>query len=401
MNVKQLFLHRIRYNAKFQLRVISLIIDWIIALYLIVPPLLIGGYQYVQLWKQPPTWFVFIILPIVLLVIKLVGSVGNNRFFIEGADQLFILHRDRWYKGIMRYGLVYSFFIRFVIVTVICGIFAPWFYAQLGYNGLQFASLVVGGTVYIWIEKIVNDFIGFKFKGWMFYLIQIPLTLFGILLFIGGGYLITNFPWIASGASLLMLLLIPLVGRWRLAWQGTFYEQIDKELEMKTRLLSLIMMQVDDKKKPTKRRRALLFRKSNRLFRKYTPIKGVAECLIKAFIRDGKQVRLYLQCIIPVCGAMFLIPVFAKWILFGVVFIILNIWMRVWTKNALKADFLQLFSISDRFKSDVMELTSYWLASPGLLLVSGVIGAVTWGWFGLFLTMIGTSGIHYGLNKWY
>ncbi|MCR8645700.1 ABC transporter permease [Paenibacillus sp. N1-5-1-14] len=400
MNVKQLFLHRIRYNASFQRRVISLVIDWIIALYFVVPAVLIGGYQYFVLWKQPPAWFAFLPIVFVFFIMKLLGSVGNNRYFIEGADQLFILQRDQWYKKIIQYGFLFSLGKRLIMMCLIVFLFAPWLYAQLGFGGLQLASLVIGGTLFIFIEKIILERISYTYRGWKYYFIRIPFVLMGIALFIGFGYVVTYLPWLGLGMTLVMLVLLPSVRAWRVSWKGTFFEQVDREVEMKTRLLSLMMKQVDDKKKPTRRKRPILFRQSNRLFRKYTPVKGVAESLIKVFTRDSGQVGLYLRLAIPISAAMLVVPLFAKWILWGAAIFVLKIWMRSWAKNALQADFLQLFSLSDRFRHDVVLTTSYWLALPGLLVISALGGISAFGWMGLVGGVAATGVIHYTLNRW-
>lgn len=107
------FKRRITDDLKLQLRVFRLVIDWTIALYILTPLLLIGLYHYYTWWQDVPSWVLPIPFELALVLLFLFCWLGRIRLFFQEADLLFLIHDEKWSRGLIKRGISFSFLSHF------------------------------------------------------------------------------------------------------------------------------------------------------------------------------------------------------------------------------------------------------------------------------------------------
>src|SRR5665647_3485735 len=78
----KLFFIRLAAHRKFQWSVFRLVVDWIIALYFIVPAFVVLGFQYHYWWLAAPAWIKNVPYILVVLVLYRVATMGTVRLFV-------------------------------------------------------------------------------------------------------------------------------------------------------------------------------------------------------------------------------------------------------------------------------------------------------------------------------
>lgn len=388
MTPLKLFIHRMFANVKFQLRAISIVVDWIVAIYIVVPALFIGGVIYTQMWSEMPSWIALIPVQLVMGIIYFAACTGAYRYFIQAGDQLFIICNQAWIQAQIRYGFMYSLFMKVIQTTIILALTAPLLVKQFQISVSSMISLLLFSAVYGLVVAFANERIAFKFDGIKQYMMQIILYGVGYYIYLNGAQLIVEYVLVGYVLTLLVILLLLLLSYLRLGWKGTYLFDIEREYKARTKLLSLIMKDEAAFKVPSRRKRPLLFPRSQRLFRKLTPSNGVAEFMIKGFFRSGSQMLSYVQLISTAIVGLWLAPAVSKWILWAFVAFVLVTWAKMKNRHTLTEDIMMLFRIEGSAQIQAVTIASFWMALPAVGLLSIWLGLLMYGWIGIPIMMI-------------
>src|SRR5665648_842969 len=108
MTVARLLLLRIVSDWKYQYQVFRTAVDWIVAIYIVIPFSYIFIDFYLSVWREVPGWLFSIPLNALIGLIVVFIWSGTVRIFLEDADQLFLLQRKEWISRIIKYSLGYS-----------------------------------------------------------------------------------------------------------------------------------------------------------------------------------------------------------------------------------------------------------------------------------------------------
>ena len=149
ITVPRLFFRRIIAEWKYQYQVWRTAVDWIVALYIIIPFLAIFLNYYLSWWRKAPEWLVYIPLNAFLAIILVFAWSGTIRIFVEEADQLFLLQCKAWISRIMTYSLGYSIIYSFVVTSLLLIILAPFLLLYYGFSSIG----VVWLTVFVFVLK--------------------------------------------------------------------------------------------------------------------------------------------------------------------------------------------------------------------------------------------------------
>lgn len=110
ITVSRLFFRRVIADWKYQYQVWKSAVDWIVALYIVIPFSAGFMYYYLTWWRAVPGWLEYIPLNTLSAIIVVFAWSGTISIFVEGADQLFLLQRKVWISRIIKYSLVYAFY---------------------------------------------------------------------------------------------------------------------------------------------------------------------------------------------------------------------------------------------------------------------------------------------------
>lgn len=291
-NVNKLFLRRLLDDAKTQYKVISVVIDWIIMLYIVVPMALILASVHVQLWQITlPNWLVSLPFQYTTFIFVLVIILGSLILRLEAADVLFIKQHAKVMRGLKRYGLLYSFAIQALVIGMLLVYLSPLFVRVYGMNVITMIQLFLVMYLLKSIYMILANLIQVCIKGWRSKVIHYVLTPATVGVYWLWLNFINNQYFIIFAMSLVLLL--GLLCWYRLTQVDRFEAELAEDQRIKGKLTAFLVTQAVGKPRKL-RTKPTLFKKSNKLFKLRSPENRLAEIMIKSFVR-GEGFKTYLQ----------------------------------------------------------------------------------------------------------
>jgi Predicted ABC-type exoprotein transport system, permease component len=382
MTVTRLFIQRLISEWKYQYQVWKTAVDWVVALYIVIPFCAIFLDFYRLWWRQAPEWLNYIPLNALLAVILVFTWSGTMRIFVEEADQLFLLQCKAWMSRIHKYSLGYSVIYNFLATSVLLMILAPFLFLHYGFSGIDIVWL----TVFVFLLKnslgIVKQLVELRFKGWP----QRILT--SVMFLIIGVYVRQSVVFLLSSKDpfylsiLALLIAFGMLLSKRLKLKGTFFADVSREQTAKLRLAKFMLQRAGTyvKKPRFLRKRPLLFRQSNLLFRKRNPVNGLVEVCLKAMLRNDRDVIFYLQVLGLCIGLILLFPTYYKWLLWIVFSIVITnlVWLS-W-REVINEPFVCLFPWLPETKVEAARKALFLMALPGQLILGMVVVIQTGSW---------------------
>lgn len=382
ITVRRLFFRRIISEWKYQYHVWKTAVDWIVALYIVIPFLLIFLNTYLSWWRKIPDWFNYFPLNALLGIILLFVWSGSIRIFVEEADQLFIYQQRDWIKKLIKLSLIYFLGFNLLETLLLFLVLAPLLILHYGFSPAEFLELSVfifGLKVSIAISK---QLIERRFQSWRQTLIKSPIVIVsGIYLRISVSLLTGSKNLFFGSAALLFLALIILTYA-RVTISGVFYEDVISGQASKLKLVNLLLRQAGTaaKRPKNRRQRPWTFRNSNQIFRKRTPENTLSELCIKSTIRNREDIKFYLE-VVAVCLLMLsAFPKDWKWFLWFMFIIFLTNMVRLFWQEFLNSPFIKLFSLVPETKIAAASRTLFLMALPGQILIGLVTVIQTQEW---------------------
>ena len=291
-SLNKLFLRRLLDDARSQYKVISIVIDWVIMLYIVVPVGLILLSIHVQLWTiSLPFWLVNLPFQYTTFIFVLVTILGSLILRLEAADVLFIKQHTKVMNGLKRYGLLYSLLIQGLLIGIILFYLSPIFVRVYGMNVIAIIQLFLVMYLLKSIYMILANLIQVCIKGWRSKVILFILTPATIGVYWLWLNFIRNQYFILFALSLALLL--GFMSWYRLKKVDRFEAELAEDQRIKGKLTAFLVTQAVGKPRKL-RTKPILFKKSNKLFKLRSPENRLAEIMIKSFIR-GEGFKTYLQ----------------------------------------------------------------------------------------------------------
>jgi len=384
ITVTRLLLRRIVSDWKYQYQALRTAVDWIVALYYVIPCLAISLYFYLSWWRAVPGWLLFIPLNALLGIILVFIWSGTVRIFLEDADQLFLLQRKVWISRIIKYSLGYSVGSNLLTTSFLLIILAPFLLLRYGFSPVE----IIWVTFFIFEFKtcagIGKQLVELRFKGWTQTIIRVVLFLMTSV------YLRESVVFLISQSDLFYLSgLLILVALSRLLYirmnlQGAFLEDIFREKNVKLRLAKIMLQKMGTyvKKPRFSRKRPLLFRNSNLLFKERNPMNGLVEMFLKSELRNEKDVMFYLRMVGVSIFAILVFPPDYGWLLWFVFSLMITNFVLLFWQEAIKDPFVCLFPWLPETKMVAMRKAIFLMALPGQLILSVVVAVKTHSWLG-------------------
>ncbi|WP_098741918.1 ABC transporter permease [Paenibacillus sp. EZ-K15] len=341
-----LFWRRVTAHWKNQRDNLATVVDWIVMLYIIVPGLLLGGGLYRELWTSPlPGWAQFFPLQAVVGILLFMFS-GRVLLFLEEADVLFLRQQGGWMKGLMIRGMVYSHTVSAIKGLVVTVLALPILVREHGITGIVLVTLLMITAVCAWCANLLTAMIRASYKGWRKHVLTyiVRWLSFGLLA------LLVTF-WLESyvvlwAASLILLLVLFLLSRKRLAMQGTFIADAREDAKTRIQLTEKLLIQAVGKP-PSVRSKTWFMRKSGRLF-KGTAEKRLADAGLKAILRHPESLLLYIQITLVGILAVWLPPPIIKIIVYLALVLMMSYWLNTRWALFAKAEFMQVLPFTNQ-----------------------------------------------------
>ena len=384
ITVTGLFFRRIVSDWKYQVQVWRTAVDWIVALYIVIPFSYIFGNFYFSLWRAFPRWLDFIPLSVLSAIILIFAWSGTIRIFVEDADQLFLLQRKVWISRIIKYSFGYSAIYNLVVTSLLLIILAPFLLLHYGFSLIG----VVWLTVFVIALKncmgLAKQLVELCYKGWVQRLVKLVIFL------ITGVYVRQSVDLLLSSESLfylsmfVLLIISCVLLHKRLKLRGTFFEDVSREQTAKLRLAKYMLKNLGTyvKRPIFSRKRPLLFRNSNLLFKERNPVNGLVEMCLKSELRNEKDVEVYLKTVGKCILAILIFPPDYGWLLWFVFSIMITNFVWLFWQEVIKAPFVCSLPWLPETKGAAVRKAIFYMALPGQLFLGVVVAIKTHSWLG-------------------
>ncbi|MCY8373037.1 ABC transporter permease [Bacillus haynesii] len=314
MSGRSLFFSRLKADCLYQLRIIKLVIDWTVALYIVLPAAGIGVYQYIK-WLNGGSFHNGWQAGLIVLAPAVFTLFGSVRTFLMEADQLYLLQKKTLVVNMKRCGYLYCLFVQFCKWLFAAAVFIPLFVRQFGvelnaclavfffYFCLNFLITVLKqrnfGRQYKLKHRVLDA--GLIFFVWLSACAVVLFFVWPIVL-LSGLVLLTAAVKTAGGTLGNMFL---------------FYEEVEFDNRRKLRLAKFFLaMNLDGSvPKPGKReakRPRLFFKKSQKIFKARTVQNGLKEIFFKVMLRHPDYKRQLMQMIGIFTALMMVGPLWMK-----------------------------------------------------------------------------------------
>lgn len=382
---RRLFTHRVRTRLHEDWKTLRTAVDWVVALYFIVPGLIALGIVYNSWWQHPPAWLAYIPIEGVVIGLFLFTLIFQLRSFLEPADQVFLLQNTALLDAIRRRGLIYSLIGAALTCAVVFAGISPLLVRGYGMTALQISGLAAYTLCWKLGLPVIIQAVRIRMKGWRAALSQTAIILLGAAGFIYSALLMID---LMNRSAALGFAFIPLAGaaallilrsRLRMRGGGVLLYEIEQERRDRMKLTSFLLAQsgMNLKRSSLNKRRPLILRRSQRLMRRRSKRAVLIEAVIKSYIRSRDQWVFLCQISFLSITALILTGGWWKIIVYiGVVFL-LHQGILSYCQRAVDTSYLDLFSWSEwerkRATDDAVSLIALIPASLILLVM-----IITW-----------------------
>ncbi|WFA04178.1 ABC transporter permease [Bacillus sp. HSf4] len=316
MNGQSLFRSRLKADYRYQLRVLNLVIDWTVWLYIVLPGIAILVYQYIK-WVNGGAvtqheWHA----GMVLLIPALFTLFGSVRTFLMEADQLYLLQKKTVIFEMKVCGFVYCLSLQLCKWLLLIAVCAPVYI-----NKLQM-DLSVCIAVFFFYLCINLFMISLK----QLHLKRPPRLKYRLLhagevllvLICASFAVLSASMYVLIGVALVLAVAAVYSIMASLKDLFLFYDQVDAETKHKLKLAAFFLSFNQDGTipKPGKTTRAkkprLFFRKSQPLFQTRTVQNGCREVFFKVMLRHPDYKRQLIRLISIFTALILLGPVWLK-----------------------------------------------------------------------------------------
>lgn len=307
--IRKLFYKRLFHEIKRKWKVVRSVVDWTIALYLIVPVLVFSWIYYASLWKQGLTPEDILYCSAGFLVFYAVTFSRSVRSFLEQADSLFLIQFPNHIRQMMKYGMIYSF-CRICFTSVLITIlFLPIFLKSLHGTGVQAFLCFVFLICFRFTLSLLQRYIDVRFhKQWQVMIIKT------ILFFLGIVYVGTTCRYILQQSFyavfffLLLFIISFFLIKEKMHYHCFFFKEIEKEKGEKMRWTTQIMTFGGQVQKPTNAAKPWLFPRSKRILIGNSNDSRIIESFLKEYFRSGDAGGFYVRIIFISANAIWIAP---------------------------------------------------------------------------------------------
>lgn len=397
---EKLCYQRIISEWKYNFGVWRTVIDWTVALYIVIPFLAFMGYQYMEWWETTPPWLELLPFSFFAAASLLFAWSGTIRVFLKEADQLFLWNRHQWINSLIRKGITYS-----ILSSLITSVFFFLLLAPLltGHYRMSIDALISLGFITFLVKIVLGlskQLLALTFHGFKQWMILRGFFLFSSFLFITCiPYLLSNYTLYIPCILILLLIIRILIGK-RFTINGSFLQDIEREYQEKLKYVTFLLgvSGVTIKNPKKQKKQPWLFRNSEHIFHQRTAVNGLVEFGIKSMLRSKQRIRLYISfvfiCLLAVLGFSTL-----KWLIWLILAFILTNFVSADWKESMRSDFIKLFPWK---KEDTHLATRRFLfltTLPGLMIISAAMGFQTFSWIGAIAVLPVSVGVAFLMSN--
>jgi len=271
-----------------------------------------------------------------------------------------------------------------VVTSLLLIVLAPFLLLHYGFSLIG----VVWLTVFVFVLKncmgLAKQLVELRFKGWDKRIIRLVIFLITSVYVSQSVVLLLSRKGLFYLSMFVLLIAFSMLLHKRVNLRGTFFEDVAREQTAKLRLAKYMLQNAGTyvKKPRFSRKRPLLFRNSNLLFKERNPVNGLVEMCLKSELRNDKDVDFYLKTVGECILAILAFPPEYGWLLWFVFSIMITNFVWIFWQEVIKDPFVCSLPWLPETKGVAVRKAIFLMALPGQLFLGVVVAVKTHSWLG-------------------
>ncbi|GGO08853.1 ABC transporter permease [Saccharibacillus kuerlensis] len=323
-----LFWRRLHDYLNWERKNLRLVIDWIVALYIIVPFGLLAGRYYYGFWHGEIPIVMQNLPLIVLLLLPLLSALASRPILLlNPADAVFLRQRPGWLRNVIsRAAVMFTVFqgakaalIMALLLPFLRELYLlPWGGVAALYLAVWALHLAAGMTAHF-----AGIFRRERLKG---------SAALAALLAISALFL-----WAAVSGTAASLAAAAVLGaaagimmQRRVALSHHFEESAAADVAVRLRFAALLLARAVERPQPPKRR-SLLLRRSGPLLPRFAGswrTRQIADAALKSSLRENGYAAMYLRFAVISVAGVAVGPIWVGWVVTPLILLLFSMWLR-------------------------------------------------------------------------
>lgn len=374
ISVNKLFGQRVKQDYLFQWKAFRLAVDWIVALYIVIPILGIMVVADIATWRQPPEWFAACSSVTIYITLFLFAILINVRTFIQPADQVIMFQSKVWVSHLRNYAYVFAVLKH----ALYSGLLIVYILPLLIYKDmtpLQIVATWLNLTLFSYGYGLFKRFHYFISSWWRKWAVRIGVTGLLAVSFQFMQNQLLNSPFLFLGCWALLLIAVYLTYRLVVYKSGIYFlREVEYEQMEQYRYVSLLLQQAGIPKPVKRRKKPPIYARSFVLFKKREVRYILAESFIKVTLRDTEWLKMYLGFLALTLVGIWTSPVWVGLLLYFAHVFLTAMWLKTLWTGYMYSTFLRMFKwdMGDILRGCRQMLFTFTL--PGSIVVSIIWG---------------------------
>lgn len=317
-----LFQARRKLERRHNIKLLASLIDWTVALYLVIPTAIISFFLYKDFAIHVQTlWVAQVPLVIIILLLFFVTRLSNIRTYLQRADRLFLIQNRQQMIRLKRAGLYWTVAKHICLLSILLALLTPIF---IKVHHLTFLDILFY-LLLLFTISFTNALLQLHIQHkWQQLLAQIVVWLIGTLLFLYTPSAIT-----ALICTCLLIYTFLLYERHFVRSIQHFEQQVELDQVAFYRWHSTIFQiapELRSQLSPKIKKPRFLWKNSKRLFTRSDYC--IEELICKTMLRHKQYKWGYLRFLWVGIGLILVVPTWAKFVLVAMLFFTLRTYMQ-------------------------------------------------------------------------
>jgi len=332
--------HRRKLERTQNVKILASVIDWTVALYVIVPALVIGFFLYKDfLLTISTSWIVHIPLVLFIALLFMITRIGTIRTYLQRADRLFLIQNRKQMIHLKRAGLYWTLSRHLILIGTGLALLAPIFIIVHHVTILELLSLLF----LLFTTNFIKVLLQFKFRKWQQLICNIFMCILGTVCFLYVPTIITFLIY------LVILISCTSYYHKHFVFSTKFFDQqveLDQVAFYKWQsLLFQIAPELRSQLVPKLKKPRLLWKNSKRMFRRSDYL--IEELVCKTMLRQKQYLLGYLRFLLSGIGLIIIVPAWAKIIMLGILYFTLRSLMQSIIQQILEHKIWSILQVSN------------------------------------------------------
>ncbi|PJO45591.1 ABC transporter permease [Lysinibacillus xylanilyticus] len=331
---------RRKLERSYNFKLLANIIDWTVALYVVVPAIIIGFFLYKDfILNISSSWVIHIPLVFIIVLLFLITRIETIRTYLQRADRLFLIQNRKQMVRLKRAGLYWSLSKHLILLSSALALLAPIFI--IVHHVKIFELLIL--LLLLFTNNFTNVLLQLKLHKWQQQVSNILMCILGTVCFLYVPVIIT--------ALIYLILLVYCTSYYNrhFVYSTKYFDQqveLDQAAFYKWQsLLFQIAPELRSQLVPKLKKPRLLWKNSKRMFRRSDYF--IEEIVCKTMLRQKQYLFGYLRFLSMGIGLTIIVPSWAKIIILVILYFTLRSMMQSVIQQIFEHKIWSIFQVTN------------------------------------------------------